>query len=206
MKIESDSSPPNRLNSQHKTTYFRKKETMNKNKISLVLIAIFLYVTANSQINKGYWLVGGNGSFHSNQTESELGISKSSNINISPNIGYFIVDKFAIGLMGDITFPNNSGSTFPSYNFGLFLRKYFLSTEKTFNFFGGGSYLVSINPGNSNNYGSYNATVGGVAFLNTSVAFEGIFNYGYSNTKYFVDNRMEFKIGFQIHLVRRNNN
>ncbi|MFK5108799.1 hypothetical protein ACI394_30215, partial [Klebsiella pneumoniae] len=57
---------------------------------------------SNAQITKGNWLVGGSGSLRSiNTSNSSPGISTSSkrlDIIISPSIGYFIIDKFALGL------------------------------------------------------------------------------------------------------------
>ena len=46
---------------------------MYKDKILPILFIIFLYANANSQISKGYWLVGGNISYSSTNFKSDFG-------------------------------------------------------------------------------------------------------------------------------------
>lgn len=71
--------------------------------LSLFLI---ITITANSQINKGQFLVGGSISFTATKTASAPSPSdyyKTTNLFITPNIGYFIVDKLAAGARLDLS-------------------------------------------------------------------------------------------------------
>ncbi len=70
------------------------------------LLTIFFITIINfpakCQLNKKTWLAGGTGSFYSNNNTyvypTANGSGKEINIDISANIGYFIIDKLAVGL------------------------------------------------------------------------------------------------------------
>jgi hypothetical protein len=85
-------------------------------------------LTLNAQITKGHWLVGGDASFLSSKTESEINgnTSETSFLIITPNIGYFFIDKLAVGLDLQFSFvdPGKSVNS-QSYGFNPFLRYYF---------------------------------------------------------------------------------
>ena len=71
-------------------------------KTILTLLTFAITILSYGQLNKKTWLVGGSGNFSTVKRTYE-GASFSSesddlNLNISPNIGYFIKDKFVIGL------------------------------------------------------------------------------------------------------------
>ncbi len=214
MKIESDSSPPNRLNSQHKTTYFRKKETMNKNKISLVLIAIFLYVTANSQINKGYWLVGGNINYSSTSYQSDFGSrSQAFDFKVAPNLGYFAANKFAVGFKSNIGksgFKLNTDVGNPYYidfNLGPFLRYYLLPVDKQYNLLTEIYYqygFIGSNGKSNVSKNTFSLQGGTEVYFNSSIGLE--FLIGYTTTKYVGysgrNNQVQFGIGLQAHLIK----
>jgi hypothetical protein len=98
--------------------------------IKLFFIATILFtVSANSQITKGNWMVGGDASYDNSKvfdTNNEI-IGSGNSIRIFPNIGYFIIDKFALGLNGNFNYGKSNGS--PSnvgYGGGPFARYYFL--------------------------------------------------------------------------------
>ena len=62
-----------------------------------VLLAAIVLMSAQagfSQISKGQWLVGGTAGFASEKT----GDFKTTTVNISPDAGYFFVDRLAAGL------------------------------------------------------------------------------------------------------------
>ncbi len=92
--------------------------------VSYLFIAFFLTVnslTADCQITKGNWLVGGTGKFYSYTSQYTSATysneAKYTQIDLSPNIGYFVMDKLAFGvrpslssIKGEVT-TSGGGST-----------------------------------------------------------------------------------------------
>ena len=114
--------------------------------IKLFIISVLFTLTANSQITKGNWLMGGNASISytksiPKQTNTYLNSAegKTFSILLQPNIGYFVVDKFAIGLKLGVTntYPTNQSFQINQTQFSIspFLRYYLLKTDKPFNIF-----------------------------------------------------------------------
>jgi hypothetical protein len=182
--------------------------------------AIMLCDNSSGQIAKGNWLNGGNaGFFSSRSTYTSTAYnqeSKEFNLTVYPNIGYFPVDKFAVGLRpyfswgkGKVTTTGGGTSDVKRYGIGPFARYYFLKADKPFNLLADISYQ----------FGTYNATgekgklsnfsiaAGSVIYFNTSVGLE--FLMGYSSR--IDDIKSSYKttskgfqagIGFQIHLEK----
>jgi len=73
-------------------------------KILKTVIAILLFtITANAQITKGNWMLGGYANYYNTSSEStnpsgSTNSSKGSSINVSPTIGYFIINNLACSL------------------------------------------------------------------------------------------------------------
>lgn len=187
-------------------------------------------VTAKCQLDKKTWLVGGSGSFYSyNETQTISANTlffKNSNIEVSPSIGYFFMDKLALGIRQTLMWQksdfirsagNVSGgySNQLKYNVGPFGRYYFLDKEKPFNLFTEINYQFGINKFiTSNSKGKFNqfsTNAGTVIFFNSSVGLEILL--GYKTTTESIDspspdyniNRKGFQmaIGFQIHLENK---
>ena len=108
--------------------------------IKLFIISVLFTLTANSQITKGNWLMGGNASISytksiPKQTNTYLNSAegKTFSILLQPNIGYFVVDKFAIGLKLGVTntYPTNQSFQINQTQFSIspFLRYYLLKTD-----------------------------------------------------------------------------
>src|SRR5690606_19042384 len=102
---------------------------------SFFLIFLFSFFSMNAQITKNNWLVGGSGNFsyYESTQRSEYGESSHSGYiaALRPNVGYFIVDKFAVGAKVDLLFANPEGrrnSEF-GYDIGPFIRYYILETD-----------------------------------------------------------------------------
>ncbi|MEN9702548.1 MAG: hypothetical protein RIR55_1890, partial [Bacteroidota bacterium] len=80
--------------------------------ITIVLIISILTINSVSgQTQKGNWLIGGSGSFTSNNHKmssfpsnegSTSTNSKTSSLLLNGNIGYFVKDRFAIGISPNI--------------------------------------------------------------------------------------------------------
>lgn len=207
---------------------------MKKKNKGLFIIAIFLSTVAQGQITKGNWLVGGNLNFSSANGESisSTGTQKStySNISISPNIGYFIIEKFAAGLKtnftnakskdGDmirdgITVGSGGHSNTTWFDFGPFTRYYFLPSDNQVNLFSEANFMygtANSHPGKGSRY-SYSFYAGSAVYFNSSVALE--FTIGYNSSKSTLyglnsrnddytnkNNAIQIGIGFQIHLEK----
>src|SRR5690606_41178083 len=90
-------------------------------------ILVALTLTANAQITKGNWMVGGSGEYINQTFKNDDGLkSKLETIAIRPNIGYFIKDKFAFG--GALRFQKQS--IYYTYGIGIFSR-YYLDRKST---------------------------------------------------------------------------
>lgn len=185
--------------------------TRNKHLKQLIImktITLFFFIllactlTTNAQITKGNWMVGGSGEYinqtFKNDDESK---TKLETIAIRPNVGYFIIDKFALG--GAFRFQKQS--IYHTYGVGLFSRYYFLKTEKMFNLFAqihyDYTYVVSDGHVNGHYYG---ARIGQVIFFNSSVGLEFAVEYERGETSNNISSdSVKAIIGFQIYLDKK---
>ncbi len=181
-----------------------------KKTILLILIASAFFNHANCQITKGNWMVGGNVSFSNLQNSSTASAQfKQTNYEINPLIGYFLEDRFAIGLSPSFTHSIvNPGNTNTVLSIGPFVRYYFLNTENIFNLFAESSYTYgSINgkgQGKGQHLNTFSFSGGPVIYFNSSVGLEFIVAYSSTKVVGFSGNNSKLKlgIGFQIHLER----
>lgn len=192
------------------------------------LYLIFFLLTTNSiwgQLTKGHWLVGGSAYFNSYKNEifsnsyNENG--KYTQINLSPNVGYFFADRFALGLKttftslkGEFTVAGGNGqggSDTQRYFFGAFGRYYFLEEAKQTNLLVEASYQAGIVRGTNNTKGNLNnfsISAGPVIYFNPSVGVEFLLGYVTNSEKFtsqvLNENKKGFQlsIGLQIHLIK----
>lgn len=175
---------------------------------ALFIAAILFTITTNAQITKGNWMVGGDASYTNSKVinANDKIIGSGNSIRVFPNIGYFIIDKFALGINGNFNYGKSNGS--PSnigFGVGPFARYYFLKSEKRINLLteANYNYYSSKTQGfDSSNGSSYRLKAGPVIYFNSSVALEMSLNYiseNFSNntSKYFI-----VGFGFQIHLEK----
>lgn len=113
---------------QHfQATKFRKMK-----KLVITLLAFFGYYISFAQIGRGSLIIGGNTSLGISRTEDQFapGVGKSSEISITPSIGYSIHQNVFMGIginYGKTWFPNKQS---PNKSFGqhiggfVFIRKY----------------------------------------------------------------------------------
>lgn len=178
--------------------------------ILFILTIIIFSNTANCQITKGNWLVGGSASFSRLQSSSEASTQyKQTNFQISPTIGYFLKDKFAVGLRPSLNYGRATGSNSTVLSSGTvitigpFVRYYLLKPENIFNLFAEGSYGYGTISG-SQRSNTFSFAGGPVLYFNSSVGLE--FTISYSTTKIVGfsgnNNDVLFGIGFQIHLEK----
>jgi len=173
----------------------------------LLLITVSFLFNSKAQITKRNWLVGGSATF-SRQQEKLIGSDvKSTSIQVNPNLGYFIFDKFSVGLrpgFGYLILNTNSyHSKTNSWAVGPFDRYYFLSTIKQTNLFAETSYqYLSSSNGDSQNLFLFSA--GPVIFLNSIVGVELTANYKIFQT---INTEISSKtffiaVGLQVHLEK----
>lgn len=212
MQAAGDAGPPLYLSFLNpiQTSYMKKT-------ILLIITAGFIFCNANSQITKGNWMVGGSGSFSTNNVSATR--FQTTNIEIKPSIGFFIATKLAAGLKfsyisEDLSkFAQMTGSpglTVHSFLIGPFVRYYFLEPEKMVNFFAEANYsygtykstgIFTISDGKSNDL---SLALGSAIYFNSSVAIE--FSLGYYSTHDvtygYNNNGFQLGIGFQIYLEK----
>ena len=170
-------------------------------KKTILIFAMCLIVQFGfSQIVKNSWLIGGNLGF-TNLSEFSKDISS---IEVSPNIGFFLFDKFTIGTRISFLKSYDEASTIKNpalTTIGPFVRYYFLAPEKMFNVYAQTSMEYTfINRIKGFQY--FSILGGPVIFLNPNVALE--FNLGYtttgnSNTEVSIKT-LQTGISLQIHL------
>jgi len=181
-----------------------------KKSILLFFIAFIFYHNADSQISKGNWLVGGNATFSRLQNSSTASVQfKQTNFEIRPLLGYFLKDKFAIGLDPSLTFgSNNIANTSTVITVGPFFRYYFLDTDNRVNLFAETGYdygsIIGKGQGKGQHLNTVSFSGGPVIYFNTSVGLEFIITYATTKVAGFSgnNNKVQFGIGFQIHLEK----
>jgi len=171
-------------------------------------------ITSNAQITKGNWMMGGDANLSSSTTslsDNSSSSNKTFSYEISPDFGYFVFNKFAIGTKGSLNYSkskdDNGFGVYKSYNLGPFVRYYFLKEEKQVNIFLESAYNFDLDKNNKNTV--FSSKVGTAIFLNSSVAFE--ISLKYSVSKYISQSDLisdsttkglTFGLGFQIHLEK----
>jgi hypothetical protein len=177
--------------------------------VLLIIVTSFIANFSYGQLSKGVWLFGGNASFSSLNNSSTVTVQyKQTNIQITPVVGYFLADKFAVGLCPSLIYGSNTvASTSTTLAIGPFTRYYFLNSENIFNLFAEGSYLYGsiTNKGQaSSNSNTFSISGGPVLYFNSSVALE--FTLGYSMQKAVgftgTNNEIRFGIGFKFNLEK----
>lgn len=192
---------------------------------TLLLLSFVLTSNSFAQLDKGTFLVGGNGSFYNYNGEFNSSTnnttSKATDIKINASVGYFLVDKFVLGLRPSFSFMkaklDGTSSTVASatqFTAGPFSRYYFLEKDKPFNILLDAAYLFGTNSYPVANTGKgvineLSISAGLEAFFNTTVGIEFLVGYkskyedikgiaGYSDKK----NGVNVSIGLQIHLSK----
>lgn len=176
----------------------------------LISIITLFFLGAKAQITKKNWLVGGKATFSSLKSSSTAYVQfKQTNVQISPLVGYFVIDKLAFGLKPSFTYgSNNIANTSTVISVGPLARYYWLDPEKIFNLFTEIDYAYGSNTGKGQGKGQhlniFSFSAGPVIYFNNSVGLE--FSIGYATTKVvdFIGRNNEIKIGlgFQIHLEK----
>jgi hypothetical protein len=162
-------------------------------------LSLLSAVTFGQAIGKGTVMVGGSLGFNTGEGTSQF--------NMNPNIGFFVGDNFALG--GFVSYSSrNFGNTkvndfgvgpFARYYFGVTQTKPFLVTE--FEYLSTTTRVDEIKT-TASGFG-FLFGMGFSAFINETVAIEGITGYNYNDFKD-ADGSGGFamRFGFQIYLGR----
>lgn len=178
-------------------------------KILLSLVLINFLSASKAQINKGNWLVGGSGTISRQQEELLSSDVKTTSIELAPNLGYFIVDKFSLGLKPGFGYMNSKTNSFhdqtTSWAVGPFARYYFLPVENRTNLFAETAYQYS----SSSKRDPHDLLLfsgGPVIYFNSSVGLELTGNYKIFRSHHTETSSKTFfvAIGLQVHLERDN--
>jgi len=173
-----------------------------KKSISIIsLLTIFIMPFAYGQTLTGDRLIGGNASFVFNDNI---------NISISPNMGWFLKDQFALGGYLSYTYSHYSSSNNNGLSLGPFARYYF-SPEGELRFFSyagiGYTYNHNKYDESTETYNSLRCSIGiGAAYFITSqVALEAQAGYYARNIAADLDTDQGFYLtfGLQIHLLKQ---
>ncbi|HET7733509.1 MAG TPA: hypothetical protein VFK73_06690 [Paludibacter sp.] len=179
--------------------------------ILVFLVALNLSLAGFSQITKNNWLVGGNGSFSVYKVLDET----SHFLELSPNIGYFFLDKICAGLKPSYVYDKRAFSTYSSkktgFYVGPFSRYYFLNVEKPFNILTEltlqfGSEKVKGYNSTPTKYSlhSFSFATGPSIYFNSCVGLELL--AGYALSKYtneeFERSQFQVSVGLQVHLEK----
>ncbi|MDO9261044.1 MAG: hypothetical protein Q7U08_03800 [Flavobacteriaceae bacterium] len=177
---------------------------------TLFIVSLLFSLTANAQITKGHWMLGGDISFaYGKAKPSSIVKGESFNLDISPNVGYFVIDKLVLGAKLDYYRSryktNDLTSSFDNFWVSPFARYYFLDVDKNINIFIESSYKFNLI--NENKATAFSAKTGAAIFLTPSVALEVSLQYlnTNSNDVYVGTNTILLGFGFQIHLERDKN-
>lgn len=179
-----------------------------KKTILFIFFFFIFHFFSYAQIEKSFWMLGGEARFSSFHSSQEGGYDnpRGNGFAISPNIGYFINDNLAIGAKIDLLVTN--GGT--GIGGGPFLRYYFLDNKKILNFFleGRAGYGYAFPKTSNDRYTSYSYGFKGgpVIFLNENIGLELVCDYSIGKAIQEKINTDNFytTIGLQIHLKNYN--
>ncbi|MEI9945327.1 MAG: hypothetical protein WDN26_14065 [Chitinophagaceae bacterium] len=179
--------------------------------ILLFLTIIIISNTVNCQITKDNWMLGGVISYAStNYNSTNYGEPHTTyNLQRSPNIGYFFVNKLAGGLKVGIskTGDKDKNQSYTNFNLGPYFRYYLLASEKQVNVVTEAAYMYGFEKGSTPDKTSKNTfsfSAGPVIYFNNVVGLEMLVSY---STYKFSDfdgsnNTIKFGLGLQVHLEK----
>lgn len=180
-------------------------------RIILITVMLFAATSASSQITKDNWMLGGIISYASTKYNStNFGDPHTSyNLQVKPNIGYFLVDKLSAGLRANISKVGDRDreQSYTDFNVGPYLRYYLLKSDKVVNILAEAGYSYGFEkgstPGNASK-NSFSFAVGPVMYFNSVVGLEMLLSYSTYKFSDFAgsNNTIMLGIGLQVHLEK----
>lgn len=192
---------------------------MNFRILSVVLFILFAK-SSLGQLDQGNWLVGGSAKLYSysnnfGSTANSI-TAKYTEIDISPNVGYFLADRFVLGLRptfssfsGRVTSAGGGTTSVQRFWIGPFGRYYFLDSDKTHNILLESSYQFGKynGRGQKGDLRTFSVLAGPALYFNSSVGIEFLFGYSHrleevKNASKDIKNGLQIGIGIQFHLTK----
>ena len=198
-------------------------------KIVTVIALALICSGAYAQFNQGRYLAGGSVGFSATTSKAKTDAATSTylhstSFNISPDIGYFVIDNLAVGAALNLSSStskgdgnDNSKTTLTNFSLTPFAR-YYLSQGIFFQGqvgFGTGSRKEKENGSNTTTTTKHGVfdwalSAGYAYFLNDFVAIEPMVGYGSSADKYKdpdikdISSGLFINVGLQVYLGARN--
>ncbi|UCH13175.1 MAG: outer membrane beta-barrel protein [Bacteroidales bacterium] len=169
-----------------------------------VLFCSLCVLKAFNQTEKGNYLLGGGAS-------ASINFSNGSNtfyFALSPNMGYFIIDKLTIGASLPLSLFAREGNTTINYGITPNLRYYFGPPSDIMIFvtgaFGVKGSSTKFNDSSDSSSGIRgSAGIGGTYFLNESIGLEAILGYNFEKwAESDLNSAVVLSLGFQIYFSR----
>ena len=178
-------------------------------KLAIAILPVFICYAATAQLDRGQLLLGGFMKFCNTSQKITGGKITQSTISIHPDVGYFVKDKWAIGVNLDIGFDKYKypGSETKSSDaaVGLNSRYYFLPKTNRVNLLAEAAYALGVSKdGNAEkeNINRYSLSSALAWFVTEQIAIEA--GLSYRSTKFELEeeriNRLCLQLGLQIHL------
>lgn len=187
-----------------------------KRLFAIALLSFIVTSTTYAQLQQGFWLLGGDASYKK-LTFGQLSTQKQQIFQTSPTIGFFVLDKLAVGVLGNYTssrttsdtpnFPDSLGTN-KRYGIGAFTRYYLLPVDNKLNVFTEASYNRDFFPYSKEiniDQNRFTGTLGLSYFLTPNIGL----NLQASYSKFKLDEELRnnkwnsdftTSIGFSIHL------
>jgi opacity protein-like surface antigen len=145
---------------------------MKKRFLTMLAIVSFFTVGALAQVQKGNAMVGGSAGFQNGDNATT--------VSLSPKIGYFVIDRLAIGASLAVEFDKVGSDKSTSFGLGPFAR-YYITDGTPLKVFGEAAFGFSRTKFSgfddtfkSNNFG---LGIGASYFLSDDVAVDAVFGY-----------------------------
>ena len=206
-----------------------KQQVMKKKIFTSMFIVLCLFGIVNAQVEQGKWLVGGSSNLGLNFGKEKVKSGstttdyyKYSQFNLSPMIGYTVMDGLPVGLSLDFElstykYSNNNidKEQYTTFGIGPFVRYYFGSMSGLMPYaegrigFGSQNNKTTNNSGTSNTNKSsdfnYRLGVGATHFIGNAVGIDLFLGYNHNQTTYksndggddtiYKDGSVMFKVG-----------
>ena len=179
---------------------------MNRRFITATLLMLLFSAVVSAQVEKASWLFGGSSNLEfdastekmkSGSTTNE--VSKYTDFDFRPQVGYFVIDKLPVGIFMDISLDKQKMSqsedeyTWTSFVLGPFARYYITNLDGFMPFAqvsagigaGKNSYTYSGNTSDSKyTTFSFGIGIGGTYFVTENVGFDLLIGYRGDQEKY----------------------
>ncbi len=173
-------------------------------KVFIVAALAMAAVSAQAQINKGQFMIGGTLGVNSSKFGDDG--TRVTNTNINPNVGYFFINNLAGGLRLDVESQKVKDQDADSrFAISPFVRYYFLPAAQKVNVFADASFGIGSAGGDDKeSFNQFSIMAGPAVFLTPNVALEFAVGYKslggdfYGNDER--NNTIGLNVGFQIHL------